>query len=102
MGVKGIRRTHGTAQHGKTALLTADLVQIVAHVPTSLLGTRDRALALVGYAGGLRALGARRSSSSGSEVYRRRRDRDHTAIERRPGRKGKEGGSPAGSPSRQL
>ena len=46
--------THGTAQTGKTALLTGDLVQVVAHVPQRLLAARDRALALVGYAGGLR------------------------------------------------
>lgn len=41
--------THGTAQTGKTALLTGDLVQVVAHLPQRLLATRDRALALVAY-----------------------------------------------------
>ena len=187
---------HGTAQQGKTALLTADCVQLVAHLPQGLLGTRDRALALVGYAGGLRRselaldkpkgrgaglvevaektrdyvraakpghparlpqrlegfLGlvptagtrgtpgrpatvalylaalaedhkpatlarrltsiaraheaarfqSRRASSSGSEVYRRRRHSEHTAIERRPGGARKEGGPPLRSPSSQL
>ena len=51
---KGIRRTHGVAQTGKRALLTADLQQLLAHLPKGLLGSRDRALLLTGYAGGLR------------------------------------------------
>ena len=52
--LKGIRRTLGTAQKGKTPLLTADLLQVLAHLPPDLAGTRDRALLLVGYAGALR------------------------------------------------
>jgi len=100
--LKGIRRTHGTAQHGKTALLIADLVQLVAHVAPGLLGTRDRALALVGYAGGLRrselaALQVRdlKFTDAGATATIRR-------SKRRPGRQGKEGGSAVRSPSRQL
>ena len=52
--LKGIRRSLGTAQKGKTPLLTADLLQVLAHLPPDLAGTRDRALLLVGYAGALR------------------------------------------------
>lgn len=50
----GIRRLHGTAQEGKTPTLTADIRQMVAALPNSLLGTRDRALLLLGFAGGFR------------------------------------------------
>ena len=52
--LQGIRRTLGTAQPGKTPLLTADLIQVLAHLPAGLAGVRDRALLLVGYTGGLR------------------------------------------------
>ncbi len=52
--LKGIRRVHGAAQPGKTALRTADLRAAVAHAAPGLLGLRDRALLLVGYAGALR------------------------------------------------
>lgn len=52
--LKGIRRTLGAAQQGKNPLLTADLLKVLAHIPDDLQGARDRALLLVGYAGGLR------------------------------------------------
>ena len=52
--LKGIRRSLGTAQKGKTPLLTADLLHVLAHLPPDLAGVRDRALLLVGYAGALR------------------------------------------------
>jgi integrase len=52
--LKGIRRTIGTAQKCKTPLLTKDLRKIVDHLPAGLIGMRDRALLLVGYAGGFR------------------------------------------------
>ena len=52
--LKGIRRTLGTAQKGKASLLTADLLQVLAHLSPDLAGIRDRALLLVGYAGALR------------------------------------------------
>ena len=52
--LQGIRRTLGTAQPGKTPLLTADLIKVLAHTPNSLSGIRDRALLLAGYTGGLR------------------------------------------------
>ena len=52
--LQGIRRTLVTAQPGKTALLTADLVQVLAHLPPGLARVRDRALLLLGYTGALR------------------------------------------------
>jgi len=51
---KGIKRTKGTAQEGKTPFLTADLRTVMAQLPDDLLGLRDRALLLVGFAGGFR------------------------------------------------
>lgn len=47
---KGIRREHGTAQHGKAPVMTDDIKAMVATLPDSLLGTRDRALLLLGFA----------------------------------------------------
>jgi site-specific recombinase XerD len=52
--LKGIRRTLGTAQPGKEPLLTADIVRLLATLDDDLLGCRDRALLLVGFAGGFR------------------------------------------------
>ena len=51
---KGIKRTKGTAQEGKKPFLTADLRSVMAQLPADLLGLRDRALLLVGFAGGFR------------------------------------------------
>lgn len=50
----GIRRAHGTAQQGKAPVMTPDLRQMVAALPNSPLGMRDRALLLVGFAGAFR------------------------------------------------
>jgi integrase len=52
--LKGIRRTIGTAQHGKAPLLSADIRRIVAAQREDLLGLRDSAIVLVGFAGGFR------------------------------------------------
>jgi integrase len=52
--LKGIRRSIGTAQEGKDPLLTSDIHRIVASCPETLLGLRDRALVLVGFAGAFR------------------------------------------------
>jgi len=51
---KGIKRTHGTAQAQKAPLLTAGLRTVVGTLPDRLIGTRDRALLLVGFAGAFR------------------------------------------------
>jgi integrase len=52
--LKGIRRTLGTAQKGKDPLLTRDIRRIVKACPNNLLGLRNQALALFGFAGGFR------------------------------------------------
>jgi integrase len=52
--LKGIRRSIGTAQEGKAPLLTSDIRRIVGSCPETLLGLRDRALILVGFAGAFR------------------------------------------------
>jgi len=50
----GIARTRGTAQHGANPLLSDDLKRIAAACPDTLLGTRDRALTLLGFSGAFR------------------------------------------------
>ena len=50
----GIRRKLGTHQEGKTPVLTVDIAAMLATVPDSLIGKRNRALILLGYAGALR------------------------------------------------
>jgi integrase len=52
--MKGIRRSLGTAQPGKEPLLTPDILQMLDALDDRLLGCRDRALLLVGFAGGFR------------------------------------------------
>lgn len=51
---QGICRTHGTAETGKAAALTADIRAMVENLPSGMLGVRDRALLLLGFAGALR------------------------------------------------
>ncbi len=50
----GIRRTIGTCQEGKAPILTMDVAAMVAKTPDTLIGRRNRALILIGYAGALR------------------------------------------------
>lgn len=50
----GIRRTCGTAQRGKTAARTQEIRAMVATCDEGPLGTRDRALLLLGFAGAFR------------------------------------------------
>lgn len=52
--IAGVRRTLGVAQTGKSPVLTADVAAMLAHVPDKLLGVRDRALLLIGFAGAFR------------------------------------------------
>jgi site-specific recombinase XerD len=51
---KGIRRTMGTATLQKTAALTDDIRAMVEATDTGLIGARDRALILLGFAGAFR------------------------------------------------
>ncbi len=50
----GIRRANGIAPNSKTPTLTDDIRGMVNMLPSGLLGIRDRALLLVGFAGALR------------------------------------------------
>ena len=50
----GIRRELGVRQEGKAPVLTSDVAAMVGKIPPGLLGLRDRALLLVGFAGAFR------------------------------------------------
>jgi site-specific recombinase XerD len=50
----GIRRSIGTAQAGKSPLKTPEIRRLVATCEDDLLGVRDRALLLIGFAGAFR------------------------------------------------
>jgi integrase len=52
--LKGIRRTLGTAAAQKAAALTADIRAMVAAADEGMIGLRDRALILLGFAGAFR------------------------------------------------
>ena len=47
--LSGIRRTKGASQHGKDPLLKNDLRRMVRALPDNLLGTRDKAILLLGF-----------------------------------------------------
>ena len=51
----GIRRQHGRPPAGKEAVLAADLLAMLDTLPRDLRGLRDRAILLVGFAGGYAA-----------------------------------------------
>jgi len=50
----GIRRTHARPPRQKEALLADDILSMLETLPTDLRGLRDRAILLIGFAGGLR------------------------------------------------
>jgi integrase len=52
--LRGIRRSIGVAQRGKAPVLAADLRRMLSIVADGLLGIRDRALLLLGFAGAFR------------------------------------------------
>jgi site-specific recombinase XerD len=52
--MQGIRRTIRTAQTAKNPILINDIKAMINTLPDNLLGIRDRALLLVGFAGGFR------------------------------------------------
>lgn len=52
--LKGARRTLGVAQKSKDPLLLNDICCLLAACPKNLLGLRDRALILIGFAGAFR------------------------------------------------
>jgi len=51
---QGIKRAKGIAQVGKAPALVGDVRRMVATLPNNLLGMRDRALLLLGFAGAFR------------------------------------------------
>jgi integrase len=51
---QGIKRTIGTAQKGKAPAVIEDIRRMVQCMPSSVLGLRNRALILVGFAGAFR------------------------------------------------
>ncbi|PZU19294.1 MAG: integrase [Shinella sp.] len=53
--MRGVRREQGTAQRQAKPLLKEDLIEILDNLPDSMTkGLRDRALLLIGFAGGFR------------------------------------------------
>jgi site-specific recombinase XerD len=52
--MKGIRRVHGTAHVGKAPVMTEDVRKMVSMLPDTLIGVRDGALLLIGFAGAFR------------------------------------------------
>ncbi len=52
--LSGIKRRHGRPPVQKEAILSEDICAMVATLPHDLRGLRDRAMLLLGYAGGLR------------------------------------------------
>lgn len=52
--ISAISQAHQAAQHGKAAAVIEDIRLMVQQLPASLLGDRDRALLLVGFAGAFR------------------------------------------------
>jgi integrase len=50
----GIRRTISTAQQGKAPAVSTDLKRMLSKLPSTRVGMRDRALLLLGFAGGFR------------------------------------------------
>src|SRR4051794_21010216 len=52
--LKGIRRTKGTAQTTKAPAVVPILIAMVETLPETIIGIRDRALLLVGFAGAFR------------------------------------------------
>ncbi|NHN34768.1 site-specific integrase [Paenibacillus sp. S3N08] len=50
----GIRRLHGVEEKGKQPIVLEVLLPMLAAIPNSLLGARDRAMVLLGFAGAFR------------------------------------------------
>jgi site-specific recombinase XerD len=89
----GIRRTYGTHQDAKAAILTEDLRRMVKALPqTTLWGVRDRCVLLVGFAGAFRRselvaldLEDLKITSAGVEILIRRSKTDQEGAGRELG-----------------
>jgi len=84
--IKGIRRTLGTAAAQKAATLTADIRAMVDATDAGLIGLRDRALILLGFAGAFR-----RSELVGLEVEDLAFSRDGLTVTLRRSKTDQEG-----------
>lgn len=87
--LQGIRRTKGVAQRQVAPLLAGDVRALVRSLPSGLLGARDRALLLVGWAGAFRRselvgleVGDLRFVDEGLEVHLRRSKTDQEGAGR--------------------
>ena len=105
--LRGIRRTLGTMPKTKTPVLIEDVRAMMANLPDRLLGVRDRALLLVGFAGGFRrselvSLNVRdlKFTNDGLTVTLRRSKTDQEAPGRKVGLP--YGSSPETCPVRSL
>src|SRR5947209_14422276 len=88
----GIRRSIGTAQVAKAPAVVSDLKRMVAKLPNTRVGMRDRALLLLGFAGAFRRselvgldVADLEFSSAGLVVNLRRAKTDQEAAGRRVG-----------------
>jgi site-specific recombinase XerD len=52
--IKGIKREKGVAQHKKAPATAERIASMIAHCPDTLIGLRDKALLLLGFAGAFR------------------------------------------------
>ncbi len=52
--LRRLRSEHGTPARGKAPLLTEDIKKMMAAIPETLTGSRDRAILLLGFAGAMR------------------------------------------------
>ena len=105
--LRGIRRTVGTMPKTKTPVLIEDVRAMMANLPDRLLGVRDRALLLVGFAGAFRrselvGLNVRdlKFNNDGLTVTLRRSKTDQEALGRKVGLP--YGSSPETCPVRSL
>jgi integrase len=91
---QGIRRTKGTAQHGKAPARTQEVRAMVGTCGEDLLGVRDRALLLLGFAGAFR-----RSELVGLDVEDLSFGRDGLTVTLRRSKTDQEGaGQKVGAP----
>ena len=84
--LSGLRRELGVAPARKRPILTDDLKQILQELPEGLLGVRDRALLLLGFAGAFR-----RSELVGLDVADLEERRDGLVIQIRKSKTDQEG-----------
>lgn len=89
--LRGIRRTHGSAQKQATPAIKEDLIEMIAGL-SGLKGIRDRALLLIGFAGAFRRselaglnIEDLEFNSQGVIVYLRRSKTDQEGVGRKVG-----------------